>query len=68
MSKETLNNTFQNKIKGLLKNNLKKLIIFLVFLILILFSYFFYVDFKKKDEIKISEQYILATIQFEKKI
>jgi predicted negative regulator of RcsB-dependent stress response len=64
MSEEILNNSFQNKILNFFKKNLKNLIIILVILILILFSYFFYQDLKKKNEIKISEDYIQASIQF----
>jgi len=64
MSEEILNNTFQNKILNFFKKNLKNLIIILFILILILFSYFFYQDLKKKNEIKISEDYIQASIQF----
>jgi len=64
MSKETLNSTSQNKIVSFIKKHSKKMIIFLIFLILILFSYFFYVDLKKKNELKLSEQYTQASIQF----
>ena len=38
-----------------------------VFLILILFSYFLHKNLQKKNEIKLSEQYIQATIQFQGK-
>ena len=64
MSKETLNSTSQNKIVSFIKKHSKKMIIFLIFLILILFSYFFYADLKKKNELKLSEQYTQASIQF----
>ena len=67
MSNEKLNNTFQNKITILIKKNLRNLSIFFVVLILILFGYFFFLDFKKKSDIKISEEYTQATIQFKKK-
>ena len=67
MSKETLNNTLQKKTRDLIKKNLKSLVIASTLLILTLFSYIFYTDLKKKNEIKISEQYIQATIQFKEK-
>jgi len=67
MSNEKLNNTFQNKITILIKKNLRNLSIFFVVLILILFGYFFFLDFKKKSDIKISEEYTQATIQFKEK-
>ena len=67
MSKETLNNTLQKKTRHLIKKNLKSLVIASTLLILTLFSYIFYTDLKKKNEIKISEQYIQATIQFKEK-
>ena len=67
MSKETLNKTFQNIILSFFKKNLKKLVIFLIFCILILFTFFFYNDLQKKKEIKLSENYTLASIQFKEK-
>tara|TARA_B100000780_G_C20954853_1_gene380976 strand:- start:196 stop:777 length:582 start_codon:yes stop_codon:yes gene_type:complete len=67
MSKEILNNTFQNNILSFLKKNLKNLVILSIFFILILFSFFFYSDLQKKKEIKLSENYTLATIQFKEK-
>jgi len=67
MSNEKLNNTFQNKITILIKKNLRNLSIFFVVLILILFGYFFFLDFKKKSEKKILEEYTQATIQFKEK-
>jgi predicted negative regulator of RcsB-dependent stress response len=67
MSEETSNDTFQNKSKIFLQKNFKNLIILLTILILILFSYFFYKDVQKKNDIKISESYTQATIQFKEK-
>ena len=67
MSEEILNNNFQNKFTNLIKKNSKNLIIFLIIIILSLFGYFFYNDLKKKNEIKISEKYTKATIQFKEK-
>tara|TARA_B110000211_G_scaffold59050_1_gene66127 strand:+ start:83 stop:664 length:582 start_codon:yes stop_codon:yes gene_type:complete len=67
MSRETLNNSFQSKVINFIKKNLKKLIILFIFIIFILFSYFIYNDFKKKKEIKLSQEYIEASIQFKNK-
>jgi predicted negative regulator of RcsB-dependent stress response len=67
MSEEILNNNFQNKITKLIKKNFKNLIILLILLTLVLFGYFFYKDLQNKNEIKLSEQYIQASIQFKKK-
>jgi predicted negative regulator of RcsB-dependent stress response len=64
MTEETYKNTFQNKIKIFLYKNFKNLIIFSIFLILILFSYFFYKDLQKKKEVQLSANYTQATIQF----
>ena len=65
MSDEILNNSMQHKIQQFIKKNLKNLIIFIALLILILFGFFFYKDLQKKEELKISENYIQATIKFE---
>lgn len=67
MSEEILNNNFQNKITKLIKKNFKNLIILSILLTLVLFGYFFYKDLQNKNEIKLSEQYIQASIQFKKK-
>lgn len=67
MSKETLNPSFQSKVITLIKKNLKNLIILFIFIIFILFSYFIYNDLKKKKEIKLSQEYIEASIQFKNK-
>jgi|TARA_B100001093_G_scaffold258777_1_gene247461 predicted negative regulator of RcsB-dependent stress response len=67
MTEETLPNSFQNKILNFVKKNSKKIIILLTSLVLILFIFFFYKDLQKKKEVKISEFYTEATIQFNKK-
>ena len=67
MSEEKLNNHLQNKIKIFLNKNYKYLILISIFLILVLFGYFFNKDFQKKKEVKLSENYMLATIQFNEK-
>ena len=67
MSDETLNNTFQNKIAKFTKKNLKNLFFLTIVLILTLFGYFFYKDLQKKNEIKLSEDYTKASVQFKEK-
>ena len=67
MSDETLNNTFQNKITKFTKKNLKNLFFLSIVLILVLFGYFFYKDLQKKNEIKLSEDYTKASVQFKEK-
>jgi predicted negative regulator of RcsB-dependent stress response len=64
MSEEILNNNFQKKIINFIKNNLKKIIISLLVLIIIFLSFLFYNNLQKKKEIKISEKYTEATILF----
>ena len=67
MAEETLNPTLQDKIIIFFKKNLKKFIIFSIFSVLILFSYFFYKDLIKKKEIQLSQDYVEASIQFDQK-
>lgn len=62
-----LNNNFQNIIINFVKKNFKYLIVLLIFLVLILFSFLFYKEVQIKNEIKLSEQYIQASIQFKQK-
>jgi predicted negative regulator of RcsB-dependent stress response len=67
MSEEISNITFQNRISNFIKKNLKNLIILTILLVLMLFSFFFYKDLQKKNEINISENYTKASIQFDQK-
>jgi predicted negative regulator of RcsB-dependent stress response len=67
MAEETLNTTLQNKILIFFKKNSKKLVIFSVLFILVLFSYFLYKDLIKKKEIQLSQDYVKASIQFDEK-
>ena len=67
MTDEITKNNFQSKIIGFIKKNLKKLISTLILLIILLFVYFIYINIQKKNEIKLSEQYTEASIQFQKK-
>ena len=57
-------NTRNEKIKNFFINNKKQLIISISVIILIIFGYFAYEDFKDKKRIKISERYNIATINF----
>ena len=67
MSEKILENNLQNKIFNFIKKNFKKLIVIFILLIILLFAYFFYVSLQKKSEIKLSENYTQATIQFNQK-
>ena len=64
---EALPNSFQDKIIIFMKKNVKNFFILSIFFVIILFSYFFYQDSKIKNEIKLSENYTKASIQFNKK-
>ena len=66
MSDKILKNNFQNRILNLIKKQLKKIIILFVFIIFLFFSYLSYINLKKKNELRISENYTQATVQFKK--
>ena len=57
-------NTRNQKIKNFFVKNTKKLIIAFSVIILIIFGYFIYKDFQKKNKIKLANRYNLATIKF----
>ena len=57
-------NTRNEKIKIFFVNNAKKLTIAISVVILIIFGYFAYKDFEKKNKIKLANRYNLATIKF----
>ena len=57
-------NTRNEKIKIFFVNNAKKLTIAISVIILIIFGYFIYEDFEKKNKIKLANRYNLATIKF----
>jgi len=57
-------NTRNEKIKNFFINNKKRIIIFISLIILIIFGYFAYGDFKDKKRIKIAEKYNSATINY----
>jgi len=64
MPKEALKKNIQNKISDYIKYNFKKIIVLLILLIVFLLTYIFYINLKKESEIKLSEKYTQASIQF----
>ena len=67
MSEKELKNNLQVKVLSIIKKNFKKLIVLSILLIITFFSYLFYQNVKKNNEIKLSEQYTRASIQFKQK-
>ena len=67
MSEKELKNNLLVKVLSIIKKNFKKLIVLSIFLIITFFSYLFYQNIKKNNEIKLSEQYTQASIQFKQK-
>ena len=57
-------NTRKEKIKNFFINNKKKITIFVSVIILIIFGYFIYKDFEKKNKIELANRYNFATINF----
>ena len=57
-------NTRVEKFKTFLINNKKSLTSFIIILILILFGYFFYTDYAKKQKIKLADRYNLVQVNF----
>ena len=57
-------NTRRQKIINFFVKNTKKLIITFSVIILIIFGYFIYEDFQKKNKIKLANRYNLVTIKF----
>ena len=57
-------NTRNEKIRNFFIKNKKKLIISISFLILLIFSFFIYQDFKNKNKIKLAEKYNLISTNF----
>ena len=67
MSDETqiISNEQKNKdLKNIFFNNKKSIISIIIFIFVGLFGYFFYLDYKDKKKIKISEQYSLAVTNY----
>ena len=57
-------NTRNEKIKNFFINNKKKIAISVSVIILIIFGYFIYKDFEKKNKIELADRYNFATINF----
>ena len=57
-------NTRNEKIKNFFINNKKKIAISVSVIILIIFGYFIYKDFEKKNKIELANRYNFATINF----
>ena len=69
MTEETqvvLNNQKNTNYKSMFLNYKKSIISGFVILLIILFSYFFYIDYKKNTRIEISEKYSSAIINYNK--
>ena len=56
-------NTRIEKIKNFFSNNFKKLIFSLILILLVLFSYFGYQEYKKNTKLKIAEIYNQITLK-----
>ena len=67
MTDKILKNNFQNKTLNFIKKNLKKLIIVFMLLVILLFTYFLHQNLQKRNEIKLSQNYTQASIQFKQK-
>ena len=64
---QVISNDIKNtNLKSFLLNNKKTIIAFIAIILLALFSYFFYSDYQKDQKVKISEQYNLAIINYNK--
>jgi hypothetical protein len=57
-------NTRNEKIKNFFINNKKKLIIFLSTMIILIFGFFIYQDYKSKNKIKLADKYNLVAMNF----
>ena len=57
-------NTRKEKIKVFFVNNTKKIIIIISTIVLILFGYFAFQEFEKKNKIKLADRYNFAKIEF----
>ena len=69
MSEETqiiLNEEKKGDLKSFFLNNKKSLIALIIIILLSIFAYFFYADYKKDQKVKISDQYNLAIINYDK--
>ena len=55
----------KNDMKNILMSNKKSIFSIVIIILLTLFGYFFYLDFKKSQNIEISEKYNLAIINYD---
>ncbi len=60
------NEVKKTDLKSFFLNNKKSLITSIIIILLALFAYFFYIDYKKDQKVKISDQYNLAIINYDK--
>ena len=60
----TSNNSKVSNLKSVFFNSKKLIISTIVFILLIIFSYFFYIDYKKDIKAEISDKYNLAIINY----
>ena len=60
------NDQKNTNLKSIFLNNKKTTISFFLIILILLFTYFFYADYKKNIKIKISEQYNLSIINYDK--
>ena len=67
MTNETIKNNFQTNFYNFVKKNLKLLIIILVTIFIFLLIFIFIQNVKKKNEIRLSDEYIQATILISQK-
>jgi predicted negative regulator of RcsB-dependent stress response len=67
MTKETLKINFIEKSYKYTKNNLRVFVILLAVILVLLFSFFFYENLQEKNNIKIAEQYMQASILIKQK-
>ena len=67
MTKETLKINFIEKSYKYTKNNLRVFVILLAVILVLLLSFFFYENLQEKNNIKIAEQYMQASILIKQK-
>ncbi len=61
------NDIKSSNLRNILLNNKKSIIVFLAIVLLSLFVYFFYTDYKKDQKLQISQKYNSAVINYNKK-
>ena len=64
---QVISNDIRNtNLKSIFLNNKKTFIVFIIIILSALFAYFFYSDFKKDQKVKISDQFNLAVLNYNK--